>query len=207
MSGLPLTRNRVLTEREDQIRTAVRRAVGIPFEISPSRLAEVGDAGAFLEFLSDPSIHTPIYNLPNPLTLKSVANFIARKRDEQQHGQGLLFLRFDQERRVIGYSEFDIWPEWGAGDLGGALRRDHQGKGEGVGGAQRTFSWMFDELLLELIVATGAPDNIRTARMLDGLGLERKGEIVSQRPDGSTRPSLVWEIGREAWRAKHQSKV
>lgn len=199
MSELPLTRIAFSGARQAEIRNAVRAAKGIAFDDAPSRLATVDDAEVFCRFLSDPAIHGPIYNLPVPLTTETVRTFIQRKLDERDRGEGLLFLRFDPEGAVIGYSEFDIWPEWGAGDLGGALRPDQQGRRAGVSGAARTFTWMFETLRLELIVATGALDNIRTARILDGLGFERKGEIISHRPDGGTRTSRVWEVTRQAW--------
>lgn len=199
MSELPLTRNRVSSIREQKIRDAVRGAAGIAFETSPSRLATPDDASALFEFLSDPAIHGPIYNLPRPLTQTSVRAFIERKLDARAAGEGLLFLRFDQDACVLGYSEFDFWPEFGAGDLGGALRQDQQGKRAGIAGAKRTFTWMFETLHLTLIVATGALDNVRTARMLDGLGLIRRGEITNQRPDGSERRSQVWEVTRDDW--------
>ena len=62
---------------------------------------------------------------------------------------------------------------------------------------------MFTHLGLDLICETAAPDNIRTAQLLDHLGFRRMGEIVSQRPDGTTRPSLVWEMRREEWEERH----
>ncbi|MEO1359781.1 MAG: GNAT family protein, partial [Pseudomonadota bacterium] len=138
----------------------------------------------------------------------SPANFILTLRADctPRDGEGLIFLRFDPAGEILGYSEFDIWPQWGAGDLGGALRADQHGKRAGVAGAKRTFSWMFDTLKLERIVATGALDNVRTARMMDGLGLERKGQITSTRPDGSSRRSLVWEIERGDWHQRQASE-
>lgn len=207
MGNIPLTRNALPAARQSEIREAVRTATGIPFGAAPSQAAKADDADALYRFLSDPEIHGPIYNLPVPLTPDTVRGFIDRKRTEQERGEGLLFLRFDPAGEVLGYSEFDIWPEWGAGDLGGALRADQQGNRAGISGAIETFTWMFKSLRLELIVATGALDNIRTARLLDGIGFERKGEITSHRPDGATRQSLVWEVTRDAWRARHEVEL
>lgn len=201
MGDLPITRVRQSEDRQAAIRDAVRTATGIGFDRAPSRVARAADAGALFRFLSDPDIHAPIYNLPRPLTLESVAGFIDRKRQQREDGLGLLLLRFDPSGDIIGYSEIDVWPQWGAGDLGGALRKDQQGKRAGVDGARQTFSWMFETLKLELLVATGALDNIRTARLLDRLGFDRKGEITSTRADGSTRQSLVWEVSRSQWQA------
>ena len=201
MGDLPITRVRQSENRQAAIRDAVRNATGIGFDRAPSRVARTADAGALFRFLSDPDIHAPIYNLPRPLTLESVAGFIDRKRQQREDGLGLLLLRFDPSGDIIGYSEIDVWPQWGAGDLGGALRKDQQGKRAGVDGARQTFGWMFETLKLELLVATGALDNIRTARLLDRLGFDRKGEITSTRADGSTRQSLVWEVSRSQWQA------
>lgn len=203
MGDLPLTRNRLPEARQDEIRDAVRAARGIGFDASPSRVATVEDADALYRFLADPEIHGPIYNLPRPITVESIRDMIVRNLAAQAAGEGMLFLRFDEAGEVLGYSEFEIWPEWGAGDLGGALRQDVQGQRAGIEGARQTFDWMFEGLRLELIVATGALDNIRTARLLDRLGFERKGEITSTRADGSSRQSLVWEVTRAAWRRAH----
>ncbi len=62
---------------------------------------------------------------------------------------------------------------------------------------------MFETLGLDLICETASLDNHRTAHLLDGLGFQRLGEIESQRADGTTRPSLVWEISRAEWQEKH----
>lgn len=203
MADIPLTRNALSAARQSEIRDAVRGATGIPFENAPSRLATPDDTDILYRFLSDPEIHGPIYNLPVPLTPETVVDYIKRKQEAQTRGEGMLFLRFDADGEVLGYSEFDIWPEWGAGDLGGAIRADKQGNRVGVTGALQTFTWMFKSLRLELLVATGALDNIRTARLLDGIGFERKGETTSHRPDGASRQSLVWEVTRQAWQARH----
>ena len=207
MTQLPLTKNRVSAQDEAAIRSAVRAATGIPFETSPSRLAQPEDDEGLYEFLSYPAIHGPIYMLPRPLTVATVQSYIERNLEDRARGEGLLFLRFDRAGSVLGYSEFGIWPEWGAGDLGGAIRADHQGKRVGVSGAKRSFTWMFQTLHLKLIVSTGALDNVRTVRMLGGLGFERKGEITNTRPDGSERRSIVWELMREDWFERHPEEA
>ncbi len=199
MNQLPLSRVAMPLERQDAIRAAVRIADGIAFETAPSRLALAEDTNALFVFLSDPKIHGPIYNLPKPLTEESVCGFIEQKLAERARGEGLLFLRFDEVGKVLGYSEFDIWPQWGAGELGGAIRADRQGQRVGIQGAEQSFAWMFETLQLDLICETAALDNVRTAKLLDHIGFERKGQIESTRPDGSKRQSLVWEMTRQQW--------
>ena len=96
-----------------------------------------------------------------------------------------------------------VWPDLAAGELGGALHPSQHAKGQGTRGAIASFNWMFEALDLDLLCETASLENIPTQRMLDGLGFARMGEIVSVRPDGTSRRSLVWEMTREDWRARH----
>jgi len=204
-SGTPITRNKVSDERAEAIRSAVRAANSMPTPDRAARLATPDDAEAFHAFLSDPKVYAPIYTLPRPLTVESVRAFIMEHEREREEGVGLMFLNLNEMDRIVGYSDFSFWPQWAAGELGGAVHPDMQSKGRGQLGAAMSFAWMFDALGLDLIVETAALDNVRTAKLLDYLGFARKGEITSTRPDGTTRASLVWEITRDEWAAKHQN--
>ena len=203
MTSIPITRTPVPEAKAAAIRAAVAGATSLGPDSGASRLATIDDAAAFHEFLSDPQIHAPIYTLPRPLTVDSVRAFIAGHQREREQGTGLLFLTIDELGRISGYSDLCIWPEWAAGELGGALHPDRQGQRRGVEGARQSFGWMFESLGLELICETASLDNHRTAHLLDGLGFRRMGEITSQRADGTTRPSLVWEMTRAEWREKY----
>ena len=202
-TSIPITRNPVPEDKAAAIRAAVASATSLGPDSDSSRLAEPGDAALFHEFLSDPQIHAPIYTLPCPLTTDSVRAFIVNHLAQREQGTGLLFLTIDEQGRIGGYSDICIWPEWAAGELGGAIHPDRQGQRRGVEGARQSFDWMFETLGLDLICETASLDNHRTAHLLDGLGFRRMGEITSQRADGTTRPSLVWEMTRAEWREKY----
>ncbi len=200
MAGeLPLTRNAVSPGPAAAIRAAVHAAT----QMGESRLARPEDAGGLFALLSDPLVHAPIYTLPRPLTEASVAAFIAMHLEERAAGEGLLFVREGEDGKVMGYSDVQVWPDWGAGELGGALHPSLHGKGAGGRGAAASFAWMFEALGLDLLCETAALDNVPTQRMLDGLGFRRMGETLSTRPDGTTRASLVWEMTRAEWAARH----
>ena len=204
--AIPITRNEVPGARAGDIRQAVRRVTALPPRATgTSRLARESDTSAFLEFLSDPGVHAPIYSLPRPLGTTAVRGFINAHIAERALGTGLLFLNFSADDEITGYCDIQIWPRWAAGELTGGLHPGRQGKGEGTSGAADSFGWMFDTLGLELICETAAPGNQRTARLLDGLGFRRMGEITSTRPDGTTRPSIAWEITRQEWHAARAS--
>lgn len=199
--SIPFTRNAIPDHKAAAIKTAVAKATSISTENATSRLATLEDAAIFHEFLNDPDIHAPIYTLPRPLTVETVREFIVDHQRQRKQGTGLLFLNFDKQGQIGGYSDICIWPHWAAGELGGAVHPDRQGKRRGIEGARRSFGWMFDVLGLELICETASLENHRTAHLLDGLGFLRMGKIISKRADGSTRPSLVWEMTRDEWRA------
>ena len=195
----PVTRNFVSASRAEAIRTAVRTATSMATDNDVSRLAAPEDAELFYDFLKDPAVHAPIYSLPTDLSIGSVANFIQAFVNERAAGTGLLFLNFNAAGELGGYTDLTVWPEWAAGELGGAVHPDRQGQRRGIAGAKLAFSWMFDTLGLDVICETAALDNIRTARLLDTLGFERMGQTLSSYDDGRTRESLVWEVTRDAW--------
>lgn len=196
MAGdIPITRTPVSPERAEAIRCAVRVAA----VMGGARLARPEDAAGLFALVSDPAVHAPIYSLPRPLTEGSIESFIEMHWFEREAGIGLLFVREGADGRIMGYSDVQVWPEWGAGELGGALHPSLQGQGSGARGAAASFGWMFETLGLDLICETAARDNVATQRLLDGLGFRRMGEVTSERNDGTTRASLVWEITRTEW--------
>jgi len=198
-NSLPVTRLEVSPVRQRRIRQAVRSARSMVHDTTRSRLARAEDATALSDFLSDPAIHSPIYSLPTDLGPDSLTAFILDHVEQQQKGEGLLFIRMSEQGQIVGYSDLKIWPEWAAGELGGALHPRLQNKGAGTQGAKQSFNWMFSDLELDLICETAAPDNIRTARLLETLGFQPRGNIQSQRPDGRFRTSVVWEMWRADW--------
>ena len=198
-STIPTTRNDASPEKAD----AIRAAVCATTRLGDSRLARPEDAAAFFTFLSDPAVHAPIYTLPRPLTEASVAAFIETHIAERETGIGLLFVREGEDGRIMGYSDVQVWPHWAAGELAGALHPSLHRQGSGARGAAASFAWMFEALQLDLLCETAALDNVATRRLLDGLGFRRMGEVKSERPDGTTRESLVWEMTRAEWAALH----
>ncbi|MEE2922320.1 MAG: GNAT family N-acetyltransferase [Pseudomonadota bacterium] len=200
--GIPLTRQDVPPDRAERIRGHVRRAERLGTDNDASRLARLDDASGLFALLSDPAVHAPIYTLPRPLTLARVEAFIDQHLAERRAGTGLLFVREDQDGRIMGYSDVQVWPQWAAGELGGALHPSQHAKGQGTRGAVASFDWMFEALDLGLLCETASLSNVPTQRMLDGMGFARRGEIESVRPDGTHRRSLVWEMTRDDWRAR-----
>ncbi|MEZ5997621.1 MAG: GNAT family N-acetyltransferase [Hyphomonas sp.] len=193
--AIPVTRNPAAPARAARIRDAVRGAR----QLGDSRLAEPSDAAALLALFADPAVHAPIYSLPRPLTVDGVRAFIEDHVRQREEGVGLLFVRDAGAAGILGYSDIQVWPQWAAGEIAGALHPSLHGKGTGTSGAANTFGWMFDGLGLDLLCETASLENIITQRMLDGMGFRRMGQVTSTRPDGTTRDSLVWEVTAGEW--------
>lgn len=199
MSAPPKTVLTTTAEEEAAIRAAVREARGL----EPSRrLATLDDAAALAEFFSDPRVSDPIYSLPRPFTAANVRDWIAERLAKHERGECILSLAFDADGRVGGYTEIDIWPDRAAGEIAGAVRADRQNSGQGGVGMERTIDWMFEVLGIRLMCLTAALDNPRSQKIIDAAGFTRMGGRDGVRPDGTTRPSVYWEMTREQWRAR-----
>lgn len=207
MSDLPYTRQPVKASRQQAIREAVRGVTRLPSTAAQSRLARPKDSAALLELFQHPDVHQWIYSLPRPLTLDSVRSFIQEQRQAQAAGQGFLSLNFDEDGRVSGYTEILVWPEWAAGEVGGAIRPDLQNRGQGATGMIATFSWMFETLDLDLICNTTAPDNIRMQTIFRKTGFSHMADTQSRRPDGTMRASQIWEVTRDDWFRQHGAQA
>lgn len=202
MGQFPWTRSEVGPAREAKIRAAVRGTPALPSTAATSRLATQDDAAALTELFAFPEVNRWIYSLPRPLTEEAVSKFIADMDAARERGEGLLSLNFDEAGTLSGYSELCVWPQWGAGELAGAMRPDLQSKGQGGAGMTATFTWMFKALGLDLICNTTALDNVRIQKLFQRTGFVYRGDIESQRPDGTIRQSQVWEVMRDDWLAR-----
>ena len=198
MSTIPLTRKAASEEKAQHIRDAVSAAQNLS---GLARLARQDDADILAELLPDPKISQAIYTLPNDMNKKSVTAFIDQHLKEREAGMGLLMISVDDTNRVTAYHDIQFWPEWSACELGGAIRTDSQNSGQGGAGALAAFTWLFEVIGVDLICETAALENVRTARLLERIGFEYKGDIVSELPDGGTRPSRYWELSKEVWQS------
>lgn len=201
IDSLPVTKVKVAPKRAHAIKQAVRTAENMATDNHISRLATPDDAALFFRFLSDPAVSAPIYTLPTQLSEASVREFIESFCAGRETGTELLFLNFNEAGQLGGYTDVTVWPDYAAGELGGAVHPNRQGQRRGIAGAEMGFTWMFDTLDLDTICETAALDNVRTARLLDTLGFRRVGQTVSKYDDGRSRDSLVWEVTKDEWMA------
>lgn len=199
MSAPPKTVLAATPEEEAAIRDRVRNAD--PLSFGPTAvIAEAGHVPALVDFLSDPAVSGPIYDLPRPINVETVARWVEDAERRRQAGEALLFLRMDDAGRIAAYSLITVWPDRSSAELVGAQRADLQNSGVGRLGAARTFGWMFDTLGVRLIGLTAALDNVRSSKVIEAAGFIDMGERDSVRPDGTIRRSRYWELTGEQWR-------
>jgi RimJ/RimL family protein N-acetyltransferase len=197
MSAPPKTVLTASAEEAAAIRAAVRAAPG-------RTIAGPEHVEGLAELLADPRVSDPIYDLPRPITRESVARWVAESEALRQEGRCILAVNLDEAGEVAGYSRFTVWPERASAELAGARRADLQNSGAGRQGVAHSVAWMFEVLGVRLIGLTAALDNVRSAAAIDGAGFRRMGEVESQKPDGTTRRSLYWELTREEWVRLHR---
>jgi RimJ/RimL family protein N-acetyltransferase len=203
MSIPPKTVLNVTEEEAEAIREAVRSAD--PKRLGPGRaLADLSHVPGLVELLSDERVSGPIYDLPRPITPESVTRWVTERQAERLAGEGLLFVTLDPRGKVSGYSHITVWPDRSAAELAGAIRADLQGQGLGSAGMARSFDWIFETLGVRLMCLTAALDNLRSQKGIDAAGFRRMGEREVVKPDGTVRPSVYWEMTKDAWVKRHR---
>jgi len=202
MGAPPKTQLDVSAAEAEAIRTAVRQADPdwSGGSAGGRRLATDADIDALTELLTDPAVSGPVHDLPRPINAATVGAWVRDCEAARERGEALLLVTRDAEGQVSGYSKITVWPHLSAAELAGAIRADRQGSGQGGAGAFRTVDWMFDALGVRLVCLTAAMDNVRSARLIEAMGFTRLGDRDVTDADGAVRPSLYWEMTREAWR-------
>lgn len=196
---VPKTRLQVAPQEADRLRDFVRRAEFMNGRISGARIARPADAAVLAALLSHESIGPRIYTMPNPINAETMTGFIERHLVERERGDGILFVSFNLAGEATAYFDVQLWPQWSIAKFGGAVKAERQGRGFGGACGLAAVEWCFDQLGVARICETTARDNDRSIRLLSRLGFVQMGEVVSVKPDGTTRPSLYWEMAREDW--------
>ncbi len=191
---------RVSAARAGAIRAAIRDRAARAALGGPRVLLTADLISQLYDLVCDPAVSDPIYVIAKPVTVASVTAWASDMIATYDRGEGATFLTYDEAGAVAGFTEFLLWPDYAAGEIGGAIRADLHGAGAGRAGFARGTDWLFETIGLDRIALTAAIDNLRSQRMIDRLGFFRQGEGDCRRPDGTYRRSAWWELTREEWR-------
>jgi len=111
------------------------------------------------------------------------------------HGFGLFALELRESGQPVGICGLlrrDTLPDV---DIGYALLERHEGRGLASEAAAATLAWARDTLRLPRVVAIATPDNARSARLLERIGMREEGEI---RHGDKAEVLRLWSIDFEA---------
>ncbi len=205
-SEIPKTRALASACEALRLREFVRSADLMNGRIAGARVARREDSAALAEFLSHETIGPRIYTMPNPINAETMGAFINDHLMQRARGEGILFVSFNAAGQSTAYFDVELWPDWSICKFGGAVRAERQGRGFGGACGLAAVEWCLDQLGVNRICETTARDNERSIRLLSRLGFVQMGEVTSVKPDGSTRPSLYWELAREDWEAARQTR-
>lgn len=129
---------------------------------------EIGDLDELAALHADPEVSEFI----RPLDRAAARERLRRDGVEwSERGHGLLAVLDSRDGAFLGRCGLKYWPQFGETELGWALRRDAWGRGYATEAARACAEWGFSQLDVPYLTAMIHPDNVRSARVAERLGL------------------------------------
>ena len=155
----------------------------------------------------------------DPLVMEHMQGLMSRERSDdfldrieahwEAHGWGLWAVEVPGVAPFIGY--VGLWPAAyladGMVEVGWRLASAHWGNGYATEAAQEALRFGFTEVGLDEIVSFTVPQNVRSRRVMERIGLARDpvGDFDHPRVDPVAYPHLVphvfYRLTREGWLA------
>jgi RimJ/RimL family protein N-acetyltransferase len=165
------------------------------------------DREPFAAMNADPAV---VEHLQGPMSRERSDDFIDRiERHWDEHGWGLWAVEVPDVASFIGY--VGLWPadyvEPGMVEVGWRLAREHWGHGYATEAARAALEYGFTDVGLAEIVSFTVPQNERSWRVMERIGLVRdpSGDFDHPRVDPVAYPELVrhvlYRASREDWLA------
>ena len=123
---------------------------------------------------------------PKTLTLNETENFIERTmKNFNEKGYNYFATEILETGEFIGfigmgYETYDneFYP---ATNIGWRLKESAWGKGYATEGAKKCIDYAFTELNIEKIIASCIPSNVNSERIMQKIGMTKKGEFIEPR--------------------------
>jgi RimJ/RimL family protein N-acetyltransferase len=153
----------------------------------------------------------------DPQVMEHMLGLMSRERSDDfvdrieahwdEHGWGLWAVEVPGTAPFVGY--VGLWPADyvtpGMVEVGWRLAREHWGHGYATEAAREALRFGFEEVGLEEIVSFTVPQNVRSWRVMERIGLVRdpSGDFDHPRVDPVAYPQLVrhvlYRLLRDAW--------
>jgi RimJ/RimL family protein N-acetyltransferase len=154
------------------------------------------DREPFAAMNSDPAV---VEHLQGPLSRERSDDFLDRiERHWTDHGWGLWAIEVPDVAPFIGY--VGLWPSDYVApsmvEVGWRLARAHWGHGYATEAARESLRFGFEEVGLDEIVSFTVPQNVRSIRVMERIGLVRDpaGDFDHPRVDPVAYPRLVRHV-------------
>ena len=166
------------------------------------------DREPFAAMNADPAV---VEHLQGPLSREHSDDFVDRiEHHWDEHGWGLWAVEVVGGSPFVGY--VGVWPagyvEPGMVEVGWRLASEHWGHGYATEAAREALRFGFEEIGLDEIVSFTVPQNERSWRVMERIGLvhDPSGDFDHPRVDATTHPELVrhvlYRLTNEGWRQR-----
>ena len=93
------------------------------------------------------------------------------EREWTERGHGMLAIRDRTSGRFLGRAGLRYWPQFDETEVGWMLHRDTWGHGYATEAARACIDWGFAQLTVPYLTAMIQPENVRSVRVAERLGL------------------------------------
>ncbi len=131
------------------------------------RASDVDDSRAYRD---DPELARFLPHIPQPFTREDAEAFVLRNMTEPWELQPTFAVVLHD--RVIGTVNLEIAPDTRTAMIGYTIARQHWGRGLATEAATAAMQWALDEHDLVVIWASTDPENLRSRRVLEKLGMK-----------------------------------
>ena len=98
------------------------------------------------------------------------------EKDWSEHGHGLFALLASGDGRFLGRIGLKYWPQFEEAEVGWVLRREAWGHGYATEAARACAGWGFREFDYPYLTAMIRPENVRSIRVTERLGMAPRRE-------------------------------
>jgi RimJ/RimL family protein N-acetyltransferase len=167
------------------------------------------DREPFAAMNADPTVTE---HLHGPMSRERSDDFVDRiEAHWEDHAWGLWAVEAPNRAPFIGY--VGLWPADyvapGMVEVGWRLAAEHWGHGYATEAAREALRFGFEEVQLDEVVSFTVPQNVRSRRVMERIGLRRdpSGDFEHPRVDPVAYPQLVahvfYRLRRDEWARAH----
>jgi RimJ/RimL family protein N-acetyltransferase len=102
---------------------------------------------------------------------QAAARIESSQREWQERGHGMMAIIERATGRFLGRTGLKYWPQFDETEVGWALRPDQWGRGIATEAARACADWGFQNLTVPYLTALIRPDNARSIRVAERLGM------------------------------------